>query len=149
MNIHLHSNEEIEKLKSNPCVLRCSQKSITYTYDFKKRALELYREGVSSKEIWRRMGFDIGTWRKTYPKDCIRDWKDIVEERGLEELVESRGKESTGRRKTKAVTDQDRIKRLELEVKYLQAENSFLAKLRAKRAESNSGQVKNSKSSNS
>ena len=139
----------MEKLRSNPCVLRCSQKSITYTYDFKKRALELYREGVSSKEIWRRMGFDISTWRKTYPKDCIRDWKDIVEEKGLVGLKESRGLSSTGRLKNKVVTDRDRIKRLELEVKYLQAENHFLAKLRAKRAESNSGQVKNSKSSNS
>ena len=146
MNIHIHSIEEIKRLRSNPCVLRCSQKSITYTYDFKKRALELYREGVSSKEIWRRMGFDIGTWRKTYTKDCIRDWKDIVEEKGLVGLVESRGKESKGRSKNKVVTDRDRIKRLLLEVKYLQAENHFLAKLRAKRAESNSGQVRSSKS---
>ena len=149
MNIRIHSNEEVEKLRSNPCVLRCSPKSITYTYDFKKRALELYREGVSSKEIWRRMGFDISTWRKTYPKDCMRDWKEIVEKKGLAGLVESRGKESKGRSKNNVVTGQDRIKRLELEVKYLQAENSFLAKLRAKRAESNSGQRKNTKSSNS
>jgi hypothetical protein len=45
--------------------------------------------------------------------------------------------------------DTDTIKRLELQVAYLQAENDFLAKLLTKRAESNSGQRKNSRSSNS
>ena len=43
--------------------------------------------------------------------------------------------------------ESDKLKRLELQVKYLQAENNFLAKLRAKRAESNSGRLKNTKSS--
>lgn len=44
--------------------------------------------------------------------------------------------------------DKAKLKRLELQVKYLKAENDFLAKLRAKRAESNSGLKKNTKSSN-
>jgi hypothetical protein len=42
-------------------------------------------------------------------------------------------------------SEKDKIKRLELQIRYLQAENAFLAKLRAKRAESNSGRMKNSK----
>ncbi len=133
-------------LNMNPCVLKCSWKSITYTYDFKKRALDLHAEGVSSKEIWRRAGFDITKWRKKYTKDCIKDWKDIVKKKGFEGLEESRGKNATGRPKTKGVTDADRIKRLELQVRYLEAENAFLAQLRAKRAESNSGRNKNSRS---
>lgn len=143
--MHIHTSEEIEKLSVNPYVLRCSEKSITYTHEFKKRAVELYRQGVSSGEIWRGSGFDISRWRKTYAKDCIRDWKEIVEKKGYEGLVESRGLHSSGRPKTKGVTDADKIKRLELQVRYLRAENDFLIKLRAKRAESNSGQIKNSK----
>ena len=39
-------------------------------------------------------------------------------------------------------TTKDTLKRLALQVKYLQAENDFLAQLRAKRAESNSGRIK-------
>lgn len=132
-------------MSQNPYVKRCSPKSITYTYEFKKKAVEQYREGMGSKEIWKRAGFDISKWRKTYAKDCIKDWKNIVKQRGFEGLMETRGKESTGRVKTKGLTDSDRIKRLELEVKYLQAENDFLAKLRAKRAESNSGHARNTK----
>ena len=140
-------NEEIEKLRSNPYVLKCSEKSITYTYEFKKQAVESYRQGVSPGEIWRRSGFDISRWRKTYTKDCIRDWKEIVEKKGYEGLVESRGLKSPGRPKTKGITNEDKVKRLELQVKYLEAENDFLVKLRAKRAESNSGQNKNTRSS--
>ena len=145
MNTHIHSNEEINSLSKNPYVKRCSAKSITYTYEFKKKAVEQYNKGIGSKEIWKRAGFDISKWRKTYAKDCIKDWKIIVKKKGFEGLMETRGKESTGRIKTKGLTDSDKIKRLELQVKYLKAENDFLAKLRAKRAESNSGQNRNTK----
>lgn len=147
MHTHIHTSEEIEKLRANPYVLKCSEKSITYTYEFKKRAVELYRQGVSSGEIWRRSGFDLSRWRKTYAKDCLRDWREIVEKKGYEGLAESRGLKASGRPKTKGVTDTDRIKRLELQVRYLRAENDFLIKLRAKRAESNSSQNKNTRSS--
>lgn len=138
-------NEEITRLSKNPCVLKCTENSVTYTYEFKKRALELHAQGVSSKEIWRRAGFDISRWNKNYCKDIIKDWKTIVRMKGIEGLSRIRGSQATGRPKTKGVTDADKIKRLELQVRYLEAENDFLAKLRAKRAESNSGQKKNSK----
>jgi len=147
MNIHVHSSEEINNLNKNPYVLRCTAKSITYTYEFKKRAIEQYNQGMGSREIWKRAGFDISKWRKTYVKDCMKDWKNIVKKKGIEGLIDARGKESTGRIKTKGLTDSDKIKRLELQVKYLEAENDFLAKLRARRAESNSGQKRNTKSS--
>ncbi len=44
-------------------------------------------------------------------------------------------------------SDKDKTNRLELQIKYLKAENDFLAKLRAKRAESNSGRARNTSSS--
>jgi hypothetical protein len=50
-----------------------------------------------------------------------------------------------GRSVEKEPSDAKKIKRLELQIKYLKAENDFLAKLRAKRAESNSSQNKNVK----
>ncbi len=135
MSKHIFSSEEVSKLSGNPCVLKCSDRSITYTYDFKVRALEQHSKGVSPNEIWRRAGFDLDIWRKRYAKDCIKDWKIIVREKGYEGLTVARGRGATGRPKTKGVTDDDKIKRLELQVKYLKAENDFLAKLRAKRSE--------------
>ena len=71
------------------------------------------------------------------PKSLIRDWNRIFKEKGLDGLkTETRGRGSGGGRpKTRDLTDADKIKRLEAQVAYLKAENDFLAKLRAKRAE--------------
>jgi transposase-like protein len=138
------SIEEIARLKQNPCVFDCNEKSVNYTYEFKKRALELHKEGITSKEIWRRSGFDVSKWRNSYFRETLRDWRLIVKKNGLEGLLKHGGIQFD-RGPTK--TDTDTIKRLKLQVDYLKAENDFLAKLRTKRAESNSGHAKNPKSS--
>ena len=138
------SSEEVAKLKQNPNVFSCTERSINYTYEFKKRALELHREGVYAREIWRRAGFDLSKWRKDYCKGTLSDWKEIVKKRGVDGLLKVSGIQYD---RGPTNIDKDRLKRLELQVKYLEAENDFLAKLRAKRAESNSGRVKNTKSS--
>ncbi|MBI2645304.1 hypothetical protein HYW94_03990 [Candidatus Uhrbacteria bacterium] len=138
------SNEEIAKLRQNPCVFNCTERSINYTYEFKKRALALHKEGVSAREIWKRSGFTVDKWKKHYFKGTLRDWKRIVDKNGIEGLLKTGGIQyDCGPNKT----DKDKLKRLELQVKYLEAENDFLAKLRAKRAESNSRPVKNTESS--
>jgi len=137
------SEEEILLLRKNPCVFSCTENSVNYTYEFKKRALELHKEGVTAREIWKRSGFEVGKWKPSYFRFTLRDWKNIVKKHGTEGLLKSgdvqydKGPDSTPK---------DKIKRLELQVKYLEAENGFLAKLRARRAESNSGPAKNTQS---
>ena len=126
------SIEEIDQLLQHPCVFHCTAKSVYYTYEFKKHALELHAEGVFAKEIWRRSNFDVGKWNANYFRLTIRDWKRIVDKHGLDGLFKHGGLQyDRGPKKT--VTD--KIRRLELQVQYLEAENRFLAKLRAKRAE--------------
>lgn len=138
------SGEELAKLRQNPCVFNCTERSINYTYEFKKRALELYAEGVSAKEIWRRAGFDVNKWKKHYFRLTIRDWRRVVARNGLEGLTKTGGIPfDRGPNNEQS----DTLKRLELQVRYLQAENDFLATLRAKRAESNSRPAKNTDSS--
>ena len=137
------SSDEIAKLKQNPCVFNCTERSINYTYEFKKRALALHHEGVNAREIWRRSGFDTGKWQKHYFKGTLRDWKKIVEKHGIEGLLKPDGIQYD---RGPNNTDKDALKRLELQVKYLEAENDFLAKLRAKRAERNSGRAKDTRS---
>ena len=140
----IFTNEEVEILRKNPCVFSCTNNSVNYTYEFKKRALELHKEGVTAKEIWRRSGFNIDIWRSAYFRETLRDWKKIVKKYGIDGFIKSGGVQYD---KGPTSTEKDRLKRLELQVKYLEAENAFLAKLRAKRAESNSGHVRNTKSS--
>jgi hypothetical protein len=71
---------------------------------------------------------------------ALRDWKRIVAKDGTEGLNKMGGLQYD---RGPQNTEKDKIKRLELQVRYLQAENAFLAKLRAKRAERNSGRTKN------
>ena len=139
----IFSSEQIAKLKWNPCVFICSERSIHYTYEFKKRALELCAQGISPNEIWRRAGFDVSIWKKGYCRYNIRDWKRMVIKGGLPSLNNLGGiRYDRGPNKEEA----DKARRLKLQVKYLVAENDFLAKLRAKRAESNSGRARNTSS---
>ena len=135
------SSEQISALKSNPCVFSCTNNSVNYTFEFKKRALELCN-GISAKEIWARSDFDVTLWRKSYFRETLRDWKKIVNNKGIEGLLRPSGVQYD---RGPSPTGVDKVKRLELQVKYLKAENDFLAKLRAKRAESNLGLTKNTK----
>ncbi len=126
------SSDEVAKLKQNPCVFSCTERSINYTFEFKKRALELHREEVTAREIWKRSGFEVDKWKSYYFRCTLRDWKQIVKKNGVEGLLKPGGIQFD---RGPDRTDKDKLKRLGLEVKYLKAENDFLVKLRAKRAE--------------
>ena len=140
------TEEQINDVMKNGNVNRCSPKSITYSPGFKVKAIELYlNEGLSPRSIFKRAGFDEDIIGKDTPTNCLKCWRRIVKKKGVAGLrVESRGS-GGGRPKTRGLTDTQKIKYLEAKVAYLKAENDFLAKLRAKRAESNSGQNKNSR----
>lgn len=141
------TNEQIAQLEQNPCVWRVNRRMIHYTYEFKKRALDLYTQGIKPDDIWTQAGFDVDIWKKDYCRYTIKDWKRLVKKGGLESLTRPSGVQADGGYKRARSPEADRVRRLELQVKYLEAENAFLAQLRAKRAESNSGLTKNTKSS--
>ena len=138
----IFTDEQVLTLKLNPCVFNCTRNSVNYTFEFKKRALELHDSGIGAKEIWIRSDFNVSLWRKSYFKETIRDWKKIVNNKGIKGLLRTGGIQFDKGPRPDGV---DKVKRLKLQVKYLKAENDFLAKLRAKRAESNSGRTKNTK----
>ena len=143
-------NDELAELRKHPCVFSCTERTINYTSEFKKRALELYSQGIGAREIWKQAGFDISKWKKNYFTSTLKDWRRIVKKKGIKGLAVlggvqyDRGKSN---KKELVEIESDKLKRLDLQVKYLKAENDFLSKLRAKRAESNSGHAKNTKSS--
>lgn len=139
-------SEQIAQLRKNPCVWRVSERSISYTYEFKKRALDLYAQGIRPDDIWKQAGFDISIWKKHYCRYTLKDWQRLVRKGGLESLTRPSGVQADGGHRRARSPEADRVRRLELQVRYLEAENSFLAKLRANRAESNSGRVKNTDS---
>ena len=132
----IFTTEQIEDLLKNPNIAKCSEKSITYSSDFKVSAVRQHKQHyATAKEIFIRAGIDLEVIGQGKPKKCLDRWGKIYKTKGMERLsIETRGKLG-GKSKTKKLTDTDRIKRLEAENAYLKAENDFLAKLRAKRAE--------------
>ena len=135
MSKRIFTEGQIEKLSNNINVAKCSERSITYSNEFKKTAIKQYNEQfLTSKEIFISAGFDMEVIGSSTPKECLKSWNKVYKTRGLEGFIESRGR-AGGRTKTKNLSDTDRIKRLEIQIAYLKAENDFLAKLRAKRAE--------------
>lgn len=128
MSKRIFSSEEQALLQSNQNVKRCSEKSITYTTQFKELAVQQYKAGLTSTEIFKAAGLDLNLIGRKQPKYCVRRWREF----GCDD---TRGRHRGVRKKDKHNTETDRLKWLEAEVKYLKAENAFLAQLRAKRAE--------------
>jgi hypothetical protein len=130
------SQEEVAILSKNENVKKCGEKSITYAKDFKIKAVKRYAEGISSRDIFREAGFDFRMIGKHTPKDRLKAWNKTYRQKGESALgTEARGKGGGRPKKIKDASDTDKIKRLETEVACLKAENDFLIKLRAKRAE--------------
>lgn len=126
--------DQIVELLKNKNVARCSNKSITYSKDFKFKAIEQYdKNGYSPRMIFKDAGFDLRLIGTHTPKDSLLRWRKTYKNKGFAGLrIEARGRSHNGGRpRTKGLTDADRIKRLEIENAYLKAENDFLAKLRA------------------
>jgi len=147
MSKRTFTKEQIDGMLKNTNVSYCSERSMTYTKDFKLLAIKLYEQGLTSSEIFRQAGFDLDLVGRHQPKECLSRWNKLFRAKGENGLSEQRGKNGRGGRpRTKGMTEADKIQRLEAEVAYLKAENDFLAKLRAKRAESNSGRNKNTPS---
>ena len=137
MNRRVFTKEQINEILKNPYVRKCSEMTITYVNDFKVKAVKQHIEQhMTAKEIFIKAGFDLELIGQETPHWCLKSWTKIYRTKGLEKLkIESRGKSPTGRPRKTEMTTQDRIKRLEMENAYLRAENDFLTKLRAKRAE--------------
>lgn len=136
MGKRIFTEEQIANLLVNKNVLRCSQKSITYRHAFKISAVKRYNEeGAGARQIFEEADFDLNVIGYDIPSECIGRWRRTIKWKGEVALsVEKRGKGSgigKGRPRLKGLTDAEKIKRLELTVLYLKAENDFLAKLRA------------------
>lgn len=126
------TKEQIEALSKNPNVAKCGERSISYGKEFSVRAVELYREGMSPVEIFLEAGFDTGVIGRKTPKECLSRWRRTYRTKGKNALLsDERGRP----RNDDPRNEKSKIERLEAEIAYLRAENDFLTKLRAKRAE--------------
>jgi transposase len=128
------TEEQMNELRSNKNVVKCSDKAITYSKDFKLLAVKQYMDGKSGSQIFREAGFDLRAIGKDTPKCSLSRWNTSLRNKGMSGLQkEQRGRNSGGRPTTEGLTTEQRIEYLEAKVAYLKEENLFLAQLRAKK----------------
>lgn len=132
MSKRIFEDKQIEKLKGNTNVESCSERSISYSKDFKIKAIKQYQGGLTGKEIFDLAGFELDMIGRETPKACLKRWNSIYKRKGIIGLEKENRGGKGGRKKKEEILEKDRIKRLEAEVAYLKAENDFLIKLRAK-----------------
>lgn len=124
MTRKIFTEEQIKMLSKNKNVRRCGDKSVRYKKSFKLTALRKYHEeGLSAVEIFKEAGFDLSVIGIRKPNKLMNQWNKAFGPRPV-------GQENTGIA-IKRIENRRVMKNLEAKVAYLEAENCFLAKLRA------------------
>lgn len=125
MNRKILTEEEVKKLSRNKNVCRCGSKSVRYKRSFKISTLKQYNEeGISAVEIFKEAGFDLNVIGIRKPNKLLHQWNEAF---GVKKEKEPAHPEVTAKR----VRSGRELRTLKAKVDYLEAENRFLAKLRA------------------
>lgn len=130
----MFTKKQIKELLKNKNIDKCSPKTITYNNKFKLMAIKKYNEGgYTPRMIFEEAGFDLCIVDKKRREDCLRRWKRKFQKQGATGLVkEKRGRP---RKKLKFKNKDEEIRYLKTKIKYLDAQNDFLAKLRGLKRE--------------
>ena len=132
MSKKLFTEKEIKTLSKNKNILKVSSKSIVYALEFKEKFIEEYSKGKLSRIIFEENGFDIEIIGIKRVEQSAQRWKKSYEKEGLLGLKDSR-EHSSGRPKSRELTDDEKMKKLEAKIKLLEIENEFLKKLKKMR----------------
>ena len=133
MSERLYGPEAQAKLLQNKNVLRVTETTITYSPAFKVEAVRASTvKGKPPQLIFLDAGFDLDLIGHETPKYCLKRWRKVFRQRGEQGLKDDRrGKHTTGRRDEGELTVEEKLRRAEARVRYLELENDFLKKLDA------------------
>ncbi len=124
----LFTKNEQEKLKCNQNVKAVSEKSITYTDEFKRQFIAENEKGRSPREIFKEAGLDGELIGHERVRCAAKRWRAAYRKHGVEGLQDTR-KINSGRPLARELTLEEKIVRLEAENHLLTAENELLKKL--------------------
>ena len=86
------------KLLSNRNVQAATEKTVTFTPDFKIKAVHLYLEGISPDQIFEDAGIPLNYFQDDYCRLCIKRWVEKFNSDGEDSLrLDERGRGATGR----------------------------------------------------
>ena len=122
------SNKEIETLRMNRYVKQISEKSITYTDEFKHHAIEQSEKGLMSTDIFERAGFDLAIIGRKRAQSSLDRWKRLYKDSGVMGLRDRR-KENSGRPLDRELSLEEQLEREKAKNKFLQVQLEFQKKL--------------------
>lgn len=127
------SAEDRARLMKNGNVLKVGEAFLTYCPAFKVEAVRQYLAGKTPQRIFQDAGFDLDLIGRKTPKRQLLAWRTVFEQRGEAGLmIDRRGRHSTGgRRSDRELTVDERLRRAEARVRYLEKENELLKKFDA------------------
>lgn len=126
MSKQIFSKQEIAILEKNPNVVRVSEKSITYSTDFKSNFIDEYERGKLPREIFEAYGFDVQMIGKKRIEQAAYRWRTAYEKNGFLGLVDSRHSQS-GRTKT-PTTPEEVIAQQQAKIDLLEGQIELLKK---------------------
>lgn len=130
MSKKLFTEEEIKELMNNPNIVKVTPNAITYLPEFKVKAVLSYIGGNSPVEIFRENGLSSDLVGSDIPRKRLYQWKKIYDEQGeLGLLFNKRGSSSKKSKDSRGLSVDEKLKRAEARIKFLEAENDFLKKL--------------------
>ena len=127
----LFTEKDIEKLKNNKNIARVSEKSITYTFEFKRLFIDEYISGKLPRDIFAENGFDIELIGIKRVEQSADRWKKAYDKGGIIDLDDSR-KTNSYNRINRELTKEEIIERQEAKIKLLEAQVELLKKLEKK-----------------
>lgn len=122
------SKENIELLKQNPYVAKVSEKSITYSDEFKRLFIDEYLKGKTPRIIFEEAGFDISILGVRRYEQAAARWLRTYNDNGIIGLRDTR-KENSGRPATNEPSKDDIILKQESKIKLLEEQLELLKKL--------------------
>jgi len=122
------STKEINTLQKNPNVHRVSERSITYTDDFKNRFIDEYQAGKLPRQIFEENGFNPNIIGIKRIEQSAHRWKKAYEKNGLIGLTDSR-KTASGRPLKRELTSSEVIERQKARIELLEGQVELLKKL--------------------
>lgn len=128
----LLKDESIRILSKNKWIRSVSEKSITYTDDFKIHFINEFYKGKSARDIFTEAGLDIeilGGIKRI--ENASYKWRTAYKRQGVSGIKDTRAQFS-GRPLERTLTPEELLRRKDAEIQYLKAEVEFLKKLDVK-----------------
>lgn len=125
------TSSQMEELQKNPNVIGVTESAITYQPSFKVKAVLENLNGKNPKQIFVDHGFDVSIIGEELPRKRLYKWREIYKELGESGLLSDKRGKGTKRSSSKELSLEEKLRRAEAKIKFLEVENDFLKKLEA------------------